>query len=128
MLAIPSMLVTAGVTILAVIFYIVTAWRGGTMRDGHNIAAPAVSRSHPPDRSDAAVVEQSNVSVTLRCHSRKEERVSAEDAEKAQGSLRFIARRSVRGMRANTSSASSALSVSCPLTRSRFRDAVDGDE
>jgi len=46
MLAIPSMLVTAGVTILAVIFYIVTAWRVGTMRERHNIAAPAVT-GHP---------------------------------------------------------------------------------
>jgi glutathione S-transferase len=46
MLAIPSMLVTAGVTILAVIFYIVTAWRVGSMRERHNIAAPAVT-GHP---------------------------------------------------------------------------------
>ena len=43
MLAIPSILVTAGVTILAVIFYMVTAWRVGTMREKHNIAAPAVT-------------------------------------------------------------------------------------
>ena len=46
MLAIPSMLITAGVTILAVIFYIVTAIRVGTMRERHNIAAPAVT-GHP---------------------------------------------------------------------------------
>jgi glutathione S-transferase len=46
MLAIPSMLVTAGVTLLAVIFYIVTAWRVGAMREKHNIAAPAVT-GHP---------------------------------------------------------------------------------
>jgi glutathione S-transferase len=46
MLAIPSMLVTAGVTVLAVIFYTVTAIRAGTMRERHNIAAPAVT-GHP---------------------------------------------------------------------------------
>src|SRR5215469_13107740 len=46
MLATPSMLVTAGVTILAVIFYMVTAWRVGTMREKHDIAAPAVT-GHP---------------------------------------------------------------------------------
>jgi len=46
MLAIPSMLVTAGVTILAVIFYIVTAIRVGRMREKHNIVAPAVA-GHP---------------------------------------------------------------------------------
>ena len=46
MLAIPSMLITAGVTILAVIFYIVTAIRVGTMRERHNIAAPAMT-GHP---------------------------------------------------------------------------------
>ena len=46
MLAIPSMLITAGVTILAVIFYMVTAWRAGAMREKHNIVAPAVS-GHP---------------------------------------------------------------------------------
>ena len=46
MLATPSMLVTAGVTILAVIFYIVTAWRAGAMREKHDIVAPAVS-GHP---------------------------------------------------------------------------------
>jgi glutathione S-transferase len=46
MLAIPSMLITAGVTILAVIFYIVTAIRAGKMRDRHNIVAPAVT-GHP---------------------------------------------------------------------------------
>jgi glutathione S-transferase len=40
------MLVTAGVTILAVIFYIVTAIRVGRMREKHNIAAPAVT-GHP---------------------------------------------------------------------------------
>jgi glutathione S-transferase len=44
--AIPSMLVTAGVTILAVIFYMVTAWRVGSMREKHNVAAPAVT-GHP---------------------------------------------------------------------------------
>lgn len=38
--------VTAGITILAVIFYMVTAWRVGTMRERHNIAAPAVT-GHP---------------------------------------------------------------------------------
>lgn len=43
MLAIPSMLVTAGVTILAVIFYIVTGIRVGRTREKHNIVAPAVS-------------------------------------------------------------------------------------
>jgi glutathione S-transferase len=46
MLAIPSMLVTAGVTILAMIFYIVTAWRAGSRREKHNVAAPAVT-GHP---------------------------------------------------------------------------------
>src|SRR5579862_155398 len=46
MLATPSVLVTAGVTILAVIFYMVTAWRVGSMREKHNIAAPAVT-GHP---------------------------------------------------------------------------------
>lgn len=46
MFATPSMLVTAGVTVLAVIFYMVTAWRAGTMRERHGIAAPAVS-GHP---------------------------------------------------------------------------------
>lgn len=46
MLAIPSMLITAGVTILAVIFYMVTAWRAGAMREKHNIVAPAIS-GHP---------------------------------------------------------------------------------
>ncbi|HEX3430611.1 MAG TPA: MAPEG family protein [Rhizomicrobium sp.] len=46
MLALPSILVTAGVTILAVIFYMATAWRVGTMRERHNIAAPAVT-GHP---------------------------------------------------------------------------------
>jgi glutathione S-transferase len=40
------MLVTAGVTILAVIFYIVTAIRVGRMREKHNIAAPAMT-GHP---------------------------------------------------------------------------------
>ena len=40
------MLVTAGVTILAVIFYIVTATRVGRMREKHNIVAPAVT-GHP---------------------------------------------------------------------------------
>ena len=40
------MLVTAGVTILAVIFYIVTAIRVGRMREKNNIAAPAVT-GHP---------------------------------------------------------------------------------
>lgn len=43
MLAIPSILVTAGVTLLAVIFYMVTAWRVGAMREKHNVPAPAVS-------------------------------------------------------------------------------------
>ena len=46
MLATPSVLVTAGVTILAVIFYMVTAWRVGGMREKHNVAAPAVT-GHP---------------------------------------------------------------------------------
>jgi len=46
MLATSSMLVTAAVTLLAVIFYMVTAWRVGSMREKHNIAAPAVS-GHP---------------------------------------------------------------------------------
>lgn len=44
--AAPVMLLTAGVTILAVICYMVTAWRVGTMREKHNIAAPAVA-GHP---------------------------------------------------------------------------------
>ena len=43
MLAIPSMLITAGVTILAVIFYIVTAIRVGRMREKHNIAGICLS-------------------------------------------------------------------------------------
>ena len=42
----PAILVTAGITILAVIFYMVTAWRVGSMREKHNIAAPAVI-GHP---------------------------------------------------------------------------------
>ncbi|HLY07528.1 MAG TPA: MAPEG family protein [Rhizomicrobium sp.] len=46
MFATPSMLLTAGVTILAVIFYMVTAWRTGSMREKHDIAAPAVT-GHP---------------------------------------------------------------------------------
>jgi glutathione S-transferase len=46
MLTTPWMLVTAAVTILAVIFYMVTAWRTGSMREKHGIAAPAVA-GHP---------------------------------------------------------------------------------
>ena len=46
MLTTPWMMTTAAVTILAVIFYMVTAWRTGSMREKHGIAAPAVA-GHP---------------------------------------------------------------------------------
>lgn len=43
MLVLPSILLTAAVTILAVIFYIVTAIRVGNMREKHDVRAPAVT-------------------------------------------------------------------------------------
>ncbi|HEY2444350.1 MAG TPA: MAPEG family protein [Rhizomicrobium sp.] len=43
MLATPSMLLTAAVTILAAILYMFTIIRVGNMREKHNIAAPAVT-------------------------------------------------------------------------------------
>lgn len=46
MLTTPWMMATAAVTVLAVIFYMVTAWRAGSMREKHGIAAPAVA-GHP---------------------------------------------------------------------------------
>lgn len=46
MLALPSVLVTAGVTILAVVLYIITVMRVGNMREKHDICAPAVT-GHP---------------------------------------------------------------------------------
>jgi glutathione S-transferase len=46
MLALPSVLVTAGITILALILYMVTGIRAGKMREKHDIRAPAVT-GHP---------------------------------------------------------------------------------
>ena len=46
MLALPSVLLTAVVTVLAIIFYMVTALRVGNAREKHNISAPAIS-GHP---------------------------------------------------------------------------------
>ena len=46
MLASPSILLTAAVTILAVLLYIYTAVRVGNFRENHNISAPTVT-GHP---------------------------------------------------------------------------------
>src|ERR1700719_462269 len=46
MLATPSILLTAAVTILAVVLYMYTAIRVGNFREKHNISAPAVT-GHP---------------------------------------------------------------------------------
>ncbi|MGH6888650.1 MAG: MAPEG family protein [Rhizomicrobium sp.] len=43
MVATPTMLFTATVTILAVILYVVTAARVGRLREKHNIVAPAIT-------------------------------------------------------------------------------------
>jgi len=46
MLVLPSILLTAVVSILAIVFYIVTLIRVGNMREKHEVRAPAVS-GHP---------------------------------------------------------------------------------
>jgi glutathione S-transferase len=46
MIAMPATLLTAIVSILAILFYFYTGWQVGSMRGKHNIKAPAVT-GHP---------------------------------------------------------------------------------